>query len=114
MQSSGAARQRDGVRDADNGRELTLEGVDMRPKRCDPVGVERLEKEPSFLSSHIGRRQEDSLCHLRPTGFAGTPTTVVLGSTERVTHAPAPMTAPSPIVSGSDWLPLMMTAPVPT
>ncbi len=47
-------------------------------------------------------------------GFAGTPPRVSPGGTDFVTHAPAPITASSPIVRGFSSVPLIITAPVPT
>src|SRR5690242_18278245 len=46
-------------------------------------------------------------------GFAGTPTAVRPAGTDFVTHAPAPITLPSPIRRGLSAVPLMITAPVP-
>jgi hypothetical protein len=45
--------------------------------------------------------------------LAGIQTTVVEDSTDFVTHAPAPMMAPSPIRRGDSAVPLIIKAPVP-
>jgi hypothetical protein len=46
-------------------------------------------------------------------GLAGTPTTFAPCGIDFVTQAPAPMIASSPIVIGSDAVPLIITTPVP-
>jgi len=54
------------------------------------------------------------LFYLFFSGFAGTPPHVSRGGTDLVTHAPAPITASSPMERGFSSVPLMITAPVPT
>ena len=112
VQRGGAARQRYRVRHADRGGELALERVDVRPERRDPPRVERVEQQLALGRADVWRRQINA-AHRPPSGFAGTPTTVTPGSTERVTHAPAPTTASSPMTSGRSSVPLMIEAPVP-
>ena len=58
-----------GVSDARPLGYFAFEGVDVRPDRCDPVGVERLEQHPSFLGSDVGWGQEDARHGRVPEGL---------------------------------------------
>ena len=51
MEGGGPAGQGHGVVDADPLGELALEGVDVGPDGCDPVGVEGVEQHAALLAS---------------------------------------------------------------
>ena len=70
VQRRRSAREGHRVRRAGPLGHLALEGVDVRPGRRDPVGIERLEKHPPLLGSHIRRGEEDAAHALRPSGIA--------------------------------------------
>ena len=57
--------ERDGGIGSDEGGELRLERIDVRPERRDPVGVERVEEQRSLGTPHMGRREVDAV-HGRP------------------------------------------------
>ena len=54
VERGGAARERDGVRDADGRGELALEGVDVRAERRDPVRLDRLGDELGLAAREVG------------------------------------------------------------
>ena len=64
----GAARQSHGVLDAGDGRELPLEGVDVRPERRDPVRRERVLDELDLASERVRRREVDARHGGEPSG----------------------------------------------
>ena len=55
-----AARERDRVGDAGDGRELALEGVDVRPERGDPVRLDRLRDQLCLAAGEVGWGQVDA------------------------------------------------------
>src|SRR5690606_37836614 len=57
VQGSGPGTERGCVRNADNLSEFSLEGVDVRPQRGDPVGGERLAHELLFELANMRRRE---------------------------------------------------------
>ena len=63
MEGGGSARQGDGMRHADQIREFALERVDVRTKRGDPVGIERVEEQSAFLRAGVRRRKIRALAH---------------------------------------------------
>ena len=93
-------------------------GFPMGPfELMDLVGIDVNLAAAQGVWEGLGRadvwRRQINAAHRPPSGFAGTPTTVTPGSTERVTHAPAPTTASSPMTSGRSSVPLMIEAPLP-
>src|SRR6187200_2072391 len=96
--------------------ELTLENVDVRAERRDPVRVEGIEQQPALFTADVGWRKKDSVHReCTRTGRAGTPTTVARGATSSTTTAPAPTVAHAPIIlPGSTTAPMPINAPSPT
>ncbi len=57
MQRGGSAGERDGMAHAKLLGEFTLEGIDMRPQRSDPIRIERIEQQLALGCAKMGRRQ---------------------------------------------------------
>ena len=55
-----AARERDRIGDAGDGRELALEGVDVRPERSDPVRLDRFRDQLCLAAGEVGWGQVDT------------------------------------------------------
>ena len=55
METGGAARQGDRVRQPRRGGEFPFERVEVGPDGCDPVRVEGAEQEVALLGAHVGR-----------------------------------------------------------
>src|SRR6185295_15553923 len=102
--------------------ELSLEGIDVRAERCDPVRVEGLREEPSLFVAHVGGREMDAGRQGRHPVLprasrqrAGIPTAVTPPGMARVSTAPAPRVAQDPMVRpGRTTAPRPTWAPSPT
>lgn len=63
VDGGGACAEGDDVFGAHEGPEFALEGVDVRPQRDDPVGVEGLLDVLLFPAGHFGQRKPDAIVH---------------------------------------------------
>src|SRR4051812_11620757 len=99
MQRGGPARDGNGVTHANIRGESLFEFANPRPQ-AEIGAAQHLEYRVTFEIREVGRRHRERIhtgVPARERGFAGTPTTVRPAPIDLVTHAPAPITASSPI-----------------
>lgn len=61
MQGGGAGRDGDGMFRADEDGEIFFEGVEIRTRRRDPIGLEGFEDVFDFGGADVGRREVNSV-----------------------------------------------------